>query len=82
MIQIERPVVSEDTVEGVGAATSARLLQTIEQRLFTRESVLQVAEEQNLFADAPGLSEDDKVALIRGAVSLNAVAAAPRGLCR
>ena len=79
VIQIERPVVSEDTVEGVGAATSARLLQTIEQRLFTRESVLQVAEEQNLFADAPGLSEDDKVALIRGAVSLNAVAAAREG---
>ena len=79
VIQIERPVVSEDTVEGVGAVSSARLLQTIEQRLFTRESVLQVAEQEGLFADAPGLSEDDRVAMVRGAVTLNAVAAAREG---
>lgn len=79
VIQIERPVVSSDTVEGVGTVSSARLLQTIEQRLFTRESVLKVAEEEGLFDDAPGLSEDDRVALVRSAVSLNAVAAAREG---
>mgnify|MGYP001027719095 CR=1 FL=1 len=79
VIQIERPVVSEDTVDGVGEVSSARLLQAIEQRLFTRESVLNVAAEQGLFDDAPGLTEDDRVAMVRTAVSLNAVAAAREG---
>lgn len=79
VIQIERPVVSDDTVDGVGEVSSARLLQTIEQRLFTREAVLEVADEMGLFADAPGLIEDDRVALMRQAVTLNAVAAAREG---
>ena len=79
VIQIERPVVSEDAVEGVGEVSSARLLQQIEQRLFTRESVLEVADDLGLFDDAPGLPEVDRVALMRGAVSLNAVAAAREG---
>ncbi len=79
VIQIERPIVSEETVEGVGEVSSARLLQTIEQRLFTRESTLKIAEELDLYADAPGLTEDDRVALVRQAVSLNAVAAAREG---
>jgi len=79
VIQIERPVVSEESVDGVGEVSSARLLQQIEQRLFTREAVLEVADEFGLFDDAPGLPDVDKVALVRGAVSLNAVAAAREG---
>ncbi len=79
VIQIERPVVSSDTAEGVGEASSARLLQTIEQRLFTREAVLEVAEEYGLFDHVPALPEVERVALVRGAVSLNAVAAARQG---
>ncbi len=79
VIQIERPVVSGETLDGVGAVSSARLLQTIEQRLFTRAAVLDVADEMGLFDDAPGLPEVQRVAIIRTAVTLNAVAAAREG---
>ncbi len=79
VIQIERPVVSEGSVEGVGEIASARLLQQIEQRLFTRTSVLEISENMGLFADKPELSEEERVAAVRDAVSLNAVAAARKG---
>lgn len=79
VIQIERPVVSEDAVDGVGEVSSARLLQQIEQRLFTRESVLDVAEQYGLFDGMPGLPEVERVAIMRQAVTLNAVAAAREG---
>jgi uncharacterized protein involved in exopolysaccharide biosynthesis len=79
VIQIERPVVSADTVEGAGDSSSARLLQQIQQRLFTRESVLGIADEFGLFDETPALSEVERVALMRESVSVVTVAAAREG---
>lgn len=76
VIQIERPAVSAD---GAGEAASARQLQQIQQRLFTRDSVLEVADKFDLFADLPELSATERYSRMRAAVSVETVAAARQG---
>ncbi len=73
VIQVETPVVSDAT--GADGQT-ARLLQMIEQRLTTRDNLIAVIERHGLFADAPGLSTDKKVSLLRNSISFQSVAAA------
>ena len=75
VIQIEVPTVTE----GQGATApseAAQLLQAIEQRLTTRENLLEMITRHGLFADAPGLSDDQKVSLLRGSVRFETVASA------
>lgn len=72
VIQVETPVVAG--VSGpVGGARSAQLLQAIEQRLMTRESLLTMAARHGLFDDL-NLSDDQKVARLRAAVGIQRVA--------
>ncbi|MCB1336586.1 MAG: DUF874 domain-containing protein [Maritimibacter sp.] len=79
VIQVEQPTVSADTVDGIGDSASARQLQQIQQRLFARETLLEIANDFGLFDDKPGLSEVERVALMRKTVTVDTVAAARQG---
>ncbi|SEN83982.1 Uncharacterized protein involved in exopolysaccharide biosynthesis [Gemmobacter aquatilis] len=74
VIQVEGPVVLDAGPNS--GAQSARLLQAIEQRLTTRESLLALIDRQGLFADAPGLTDDQKIWALRQSVRFESVAAA------
>lgn len=74
VIQVEGPVVSD--ANGVQVSQSARMLQTIEQRLTTRENLLAVIERHKLFDAIPGLSVDQKIWILRQSISFQTVAAA------
>lgn len=74
VIQIESPVIT-----GGDAATggqTARLLQAIEQRLTTRENLTAIIDRHGLFADAPGLTMNQKIAALRQSVTFQSVPAA------
>ncbi len=74
VIQIEASSVTEanaGTPEASGGA--AQVLQTIEQRLTTRENLTAMIERHGLFADLPDLPIDKKILLLRKAVAFTAV---------
>lgn len=76
VIQVEVP-----TVVGTGGASSgqapasvaAQMLQTIEQRLTTRDALSKVIERHGLFADAAALPQDTKLFTLRQAITFQAV---------
>lgn len=68
VIQVEVPVVAE------GSGGSVQFLQTIQQRLTSREALLAMADRHGLFADAPFLSADQRVTLLRGSIHFQPVA--------
>jgi tyrosine-protein kinase Etk/Wzc len=75
VIQIEGAQVAE---AGQGAAQNdgggaAQVLQTIEQRLTTRDALSAVIERHNLFADQPALPLDKRLFALRSAVTFQAV---------
>ncbi|OHC51270.1 MAG: hypothetical protein A2X69_05315 [Rhodobacteraceae bacterium GWF1_65_7] len=74
VIQVEGPMVND--ANGVQSSQSARMLQTIEQRLTTRENLLAVIERHKLFDGIPGLSADQKIWSLRQSISFQTVAAA------
>ncbi|HEX9859445.1 MAG TPA: Wzz/FepE/Etk N-terminal domain-containing protein, partial [Paracoccaceae bacterium] len=73
VIQVETPVVADGARTAGGQ--SAQRLQAIEQRLTTRDNLIAMIERHGLYADAPGLSLDQKVALLRRSVTFQSVAA-------
>ena len=75
VIQVEVPVVT-DSATGQSQSGSAQLLQVIQQRLTTRENLLAMIDRHQLFADAPALSDDDRVFTLRQAISFQSVASA------
>ena len=75
VLQIELPMVSD--AEGTPVASAAaQMLQGIEQRLTTRENLLAVIDRHGVFADAPALTPDEKVNLLRAALRFENVASA------
>lgn len=74
IIQIEVPRVAA----GDSAADTRipRMLQSIEQRLTTRDNMIAMIERHGLFSDAPGMSVEDKVYALRGAVRFENVPSA------
>lgn len=71
VIQVQGPQVGDASGSG-----SAHLLQSIEQRLTTREALLAVIQRHGLYADLPQLSEDEKIHLLRSLISFQGVEAA------
>ncbi len=69
-IQVQGPQVGDN--EGT---SSARVLQSIEQRLTTREALLAMIGRHNLYADLPNLSDDQKIGLLRHVISFQGVEA-------
>ncbi len=74
VIQIEAPAVTEAN-DNTGQITggAAQVLQTIEQRLTTRENLIAMIDRHGLFADLPGLPIEKKIMLLRNAVTFQAV---------
>ncbi len=77
VIQIEGAQVAEPTAQGAQAQPdgggAAQILQTIEQRLTTRDALTAVIERHNLFTDQPQLTSDEKLVALRSAVTFQAV---------
>lgn len=73
VIQVQLPTVTDGQEPQSG---SAQLLQAIQQRLTTRENLIEVIDRHQLFADAPGLPLDKKVDLLRASVTFETVASA------
>ncbi|MBE2275277.1 MAG: hypothetical protein IAE87_03160 [Rhodobacteraceae bacterium] len=69
-IQVQGPQVGDNE-----ATSSARVLQSIEQRLTTREALLALINRHDLYADLPNLSEDQKIGLLRRVISFQGVEA-------
>lgn len=59
-----------------GSPGSAQLLQSIEQRLTTRDHLLAVIGRHGLYADLTALSDDERAGLLRASVSFEGIAAA------
>lgn len=77
VIQIQLPQVADGQTPGAAPETgSAQLLQSIEQRLTTRENLTAVIERHGLFADAAGLTLDQKVTALRASITFQPVASA------
>lgn len=73
VLQVEMPMVTEG---GQAAATSVNVMQlltSIEQRLTTRDNLIALIERHALFADAPGMSVDDKVDVMRRSIRFQSV---------
>lgn len=72
-IQVEMPTVTAGATDNDRSMAAAQVLQSIEQRLTTRESLQAVIERHGLYADLPGLSSDRKMALLRNSISFQGV---------
>lgn len=72
VIQVQGAQIGIDAAGG----GSAQVLQTIEQRLTTREALLAMIDRHGLYADLPALSDEEKAALLRASVSFDGVASA------
>lgn len=81
VIQVINPVIV--ATEGGSAATPdvTRRVQMIEQRLMSRESLLELAQRHDLFVGMP-ISPSEQVALMRQSFSISAIAAAQQGFER
>lgn len=76
-IQIQLPQVAEgQATDAAPDLGSAQLLQSIEQRLTTRENLIAMIDRHGLFADAPGLTTDQKVTALRASITFQQVASA------
>ena len=61
-------------VADAGNSGSAQILQSIEQRLTTRENLQAVIDRHGLYTDLPGLSADERTALLRRNITFDAIA--------
>jgi tyrosine-protein kinase Etk/Wzc len=73
VIQVQSPSVGE---ESQTSNEIARLLQTTEQQLTTRESLLEMIERHDLFSDTEGMNDDNKIYAMRTAVTFQSIATA------
>ncbi|MEH7827771.1 GumC family protein [Gemmobacter denitrificans] len=74
LIQVESPIINGSSDSG--GAQAARTIQVIEQQLTTRENLAAVIDRHGLFAEAPGLSMEQKIGLLRTSVSFQSIASA------
>ncbi|MCB1334322.1 MAG: chain-length determining protein [Roseivivax sp.] len=74
VIQIEAPEVSE-TLAGAAVRTndSAQRVKLIEQRMMSRDNLIRVIEKYQIFANEPGKSVNEQVALFRGAITVEQI---------
>lgn len=79
VIQVEHSTVSDDLVPSQARTASARRIQSIEQRLMTRDTILEMVAQLDLFADRPAMTDTEKVTAIRQSVSIEGRQAARDG---
>ncbi|MEZ5798323.1 MAG: Wzz/FepE/Etk N-terminal domain-containing protein [Paracoccaceae bacterium] len=76
VIQVLQGQVAPGQADQGPGGGSAQILQTIEQRLTTRENLLAVIERHGLYADLPALTDDERAVLLRRNVTFDSIAAA------
>ncbi|MBN8292182.1 hypothetical protein JI664_09430 [Rhodobacter sp. NTK016B] len=82
VIQVINPVIVASSEDDTAATPDVtRRVQMIEQRLMSREALLDLAQRYNLFDGAP-LSPVEQVALMRQSFSITSIAAAQQGFAR
>ncbi|NTT84575.1 GumC family protein [Tabrizicola fusiformis] len=72
VIQVETSTVSGSNGQPA-TSSAAQILQSIEQRLTTRENLTAMIERHGLYADLPGLSLEKKLVLLRSSVTFQGV---------
>ena len=72
VIQVEGPSVGRDVTSAAVPSSAARRLASVEQRLMSRDNLLELADKYDLF---PGLSAQDRVIAMREAIRFEVVAA-------
>ena len=79
VIQVVQARIDSELAPTTVGGSSARRLQSIQQRLMTRSTILEIVEKYELFADLPELKPSEKVALLRQSVEIHGVAAVREG---
>ena len=79
VIQITRPKIAGELARSTVEGSSARRIQLIEQRLMARGTILEIADQLDIFSDQPGLLASEIVPMMRRSVSLTGTAAAREG---
>ena len=78
VVQVQVPMVTESG-QPIATNNVAQTLQTIEQRLTTRENLLALIDRHGLFDDAPALSVEDRVVAARASFRFQPVSNANGG---
>jgi uncharacterized protein involved in exopolysaccharide biosynthesis len=73
VLQVELPMVTEGGQAPALPVNVLQLLTSIEQRLTTRDNMIAMIERHGLFADAPGMSTEDKVDAMRQSIRFQTV---------
>ena len=83
VIQVTNPViaVNDDAERGGATPDVTRRVQMIEQRLMSREALLDLAQRYNLFGGAP-VNPTEQLTIMREAIAIRAIAAAQQGFSR
>jgi tyrosine-protein kinase Etk/Wzc len=76
-IQVQAPQVQDFSAGRSPASNSAQIMQSIEQRLTSRENLVAIIERHGLAAADPGRSTDRLVGKLRESISFQTVAGAP-----
>ena len=79
VIEITRPTIADDLAKSTVEGSSARRLQQIEQRLFARDSVLEIIRKFDLYRQVGDQTAANLVFLFRSSVRVEGVAAAREG---
>ncbi|MGJ8544840.1 MAG: GumC family protein [Sulfitobacter sp.] len=79
VIQIEQPKIAGEMARSAIEGSSARRLQLIEQQLMARSSLQEMIDEFGLYQNLTGLTQSEKIDLLRRSVSITGVAAARQG---
>ncbi|SDD24080.1 DUF874 domain-containing protein [Ruegeria marina] len=79
VIQIARPVVSDELASSTVEGSAARRLQLIQQVLTTRGTMLEIIEKYGIYDDLPALKPQAKVTMLRNAIRIEGIAAAREG---
>ena len=73
VLQVEMPMVTEGGQAAAAPVNVIQLLTSIEQRLTTRDNLIDLIDRHGLFADAPALSVEDKVDVMRQSIRFQSV---------
>ncbi|WP_420005360.1 Wzz/FepE/Etk N-terminal domain-containing protein [Arenibacterium sp. LLYu02] len=79
VIQVTMPKIAGELAKSTVGGSSARRIQLIEQRLMSRGTLLEIADQLQLFADRPSLLDSEIVPIMRESISLRGTAAAQEG---
>ncbi|MQQ09266.1 DUF874 domain-containing protein [Epibacterium sp. SM1979] len=79
VIQVAQPTIADDLAKSTVDGSSARRIQLIEQRLMSRNQLLEIVDKFGIYDDLPQLRPSEIVDLMRQSIGITGVAAAREG---